>query len=89
MRVAQNSLVEPDDHHQRRVDALAVIDEHRADRLAIAGGDHLAERVVGRHQARALDESLRVLLEQAIEHARAGGDFGADRAARGIACRPC
>jgi hypothetical protein len=83
--VAEDSLVESDDHHQWRIDALAVIEEHRADGLAIAGGDHLSERVVGCHQARALDQSLRILLEQAIEHARAGGDFGADRAARRIA----
>ena len=33
----------------------------------------------------ALDESLRILREQAIEYARTGSDFGADRASRGIA----
>ena len=78
-RVAQHSLIERDQHHQRRIDPFTVVHEHRGDGLAIPGRDHLPERVVRRHQACALNDSLSVLLEQAVDHERPRHQRFADR----------
>ena len=81
-RVAENPVVEADEHHHRGVDPLAVVHEHRADGLPVARRYHLAKRVVGRHQARALNGAPRVLLEEAIEDPRSGDQRFADGLAR-------
>jgi len=82
-RVAQHPLIETDHHHQRGVDPFGIVHKHRGDSFAVARRDHLAKRVIRRHQSGALNDALGVLLEQAIEHARPRHQSLADCLARG------
>ena len=81
-RVADDPLIEIDQHHCRGIDALAVVDQHALDGLAVSGRDDLSERIVGGHQPCALNDALRVLFQQAIEHPRTGDEIVGDGLAR-------
>ncbi len=82
-RVGDHPIVRAHQHHEARADALAVIAEHRRDRVAVARRDRLAERVIGGQHARFLQEPLRLLVEQPIEDPRAGDQLVAQRPAGG------
>jgi hypothetical protein len=68
------------DQEQRgRADARPVLRHHGVEGNAVARGYQLPERGVAGEQAGSFDEALRIGFEHALERARAGHDFGADR----------
>ncbi len=82
-RAGDHPALRVDQQHHRRSDALAVLRQRRSQGAAVGRGGGFPEGGVGCQQPHALDQSLRVELQHALEGFRAEYDLGVRLLAHG------